>query len=55
MTDTIDITIVKGATSKQSTAGGSVSGERGVGAGRYHWVFENISSSTAPRRVWLLF
>lgn len=38
--------VASGSTSKQSTAGGNVSGERGVGAGRYHWVFENISNST---------
>lgn len=38
--------VTSGATAKQSTVGGSVSSERGVGAGTYHWVFENISNST---------
>lgn len=39
--------ISSGATSKQATVGGVVSGERGVAPGLYHWVFDNISNSPA--------
>jgi hypothetical protein len=34
------------STSKHTTVGGTISGERGVGAGTYYWVFENIGNGT---------